>query len=51
MTFETDPHKVQRIAKRIGEKLTAGASRGIGLLETPKSKGMIQMEEAPRSSG
>lgn len=46
LTFDTDPHKVKKIVKRIGEELMADVSLGVGLLEPPKSQGVIQMEDS-----
>ncbi|MEM7522290.1 MAG: mechanosensitive ion channel domain-containing protein [Pseudomonadota bacterium] len=46
LTFDTDPKKVKKIIKRIGAELMEDELVGDGLLEPPKSQGVIQMEDS-----
>ncbi|MEM7404986.1 MAG: mechanosensitive ion channel family protein [Pseudomonadota bacterium] len=46
LTFDTDPQLVKKIVKRIGAELMEHEEWGRGLLEPPKSQGVIQMEDS-----
>ena len=46
LTFDTDPKKVKKIVKQIGVELMEDELVGEGLLEPPKSQGVIQMEDS-----
>ena len=46
LTFDTDPQQVKKIVKRIGAELMEDELVGGGLLEPPKSQGVIQMEDS-----
>lgn len=46
LTFDTDPQKVKKIIKKIGAECMDDALIGDGLLEPPKSQGVIQMEDS-----
>ena len=46
LTFDTDPKKVKKIIKQIGAELMEDELVGDGLLEPPKSQGVIQMEDS-----
>jgi small-conductance mechanosensitive channel len=46
LTFDTDPQKVKKIVKRIGAELMEDDLLGNGLLEPPKSQGVVQMEDS-----
>ncbi|MEM1161721.1 MAG: mechanosensitive ion channel domain-containing protein, partial [Pseudomonadota bacterium] len=46
LTFDTDPQKVKKIVKRIGAGMMDDDVVGVGLLEPPKSQGVIQMEDS-----
>lgn len=46
LTFDTDPQKVKKIVKRIGAELMEDELVGSGLIEPPKSQGVIQMEDS-----
>jgi len=46
LTFDTDPKKVKKIIKQIGAELMEDELVGEGLLEPPKSQGVIQMEDS-----
>ncbi len=46
LTFDTDPQQVKKIVKRIGAELMEDDLVGGGLLEPPKSQGVIQMEDS-----
>ena len=46
LTFDTDPKKVKKIVKQIGAELMEDELVGEGLLEPPKSQGVIQMEDS-----
>ncbi|MEM6615140.1 MAG: mechanosensitive ion channel domain-containing protein [Pseudomonadota bacterium] len=46
LTFDTDPKMVKRIVKRIGAELMTDELVGGGLLEPPKSQGVVQMEDS-----
>lgn len=46
LTFDTDPKLVKKIVKRIGEELMQDELLGVGLLEAPKSQGVVQMEDS-----
>lgn len=46
LTFDTDPQQVKKIVKRIGAELMEDEIFGDGLLEPPKSQGVIQMEDS-----
>lgn len=46
LTFDTDPQHVKKIIKRIGAELQADELLGKGLIEPPKSQGVIQMEDS-----
>jgi len=46
LTFDTDPQKVKKIIKRIGAEFMENEDLGRGLLEPPKSQGVIQMEDS-----
>ena len=46
LTFDTDPQQVKKIVKRIGAELMEDELVGDGLLEPPKSQGVIQMEDS-----
>ena len=46
LTFDTDPKEVKKIVKRIGVELMEDEELGGGLLEPPKSQGVIQMEDS-----
>lgn len=46
LTFDTDPHMVKKIVKRIGAELMEDELLGDGLLDPPKSQGVIQMEDS-----
>ena len=46
LTFDTDPQQVKKIVKRIGADLMEDEMVGGGLLEPPKSQGVIQMEDS-----
>ena len=46
LTFDTDPQQVKKIIKRIGAEFMEDELVGDGLLEPPKSQGVIQMEDS-----
>lgn len=46
LTFDTDPQMVKKIVKRIGAELMEDEVVGDGLLDPPKSQGVIQMEDS-----
>ncbi|MEM1400452.1 MAG: mechanosensitive ion channel family protein, partial [Pseudomonadota bacterium] len=46
LTFDTDPAQVKKIIKRIGAELQEDETVGAGLLQPPKSQGVIQMEDS-----
>lgn len=46
LTFDTDPQQVKKIIKRIGAEFMEDELLGDGLLEPPKSQGVIQMEDS-----
>jgi small-conductance mechanosensitive channel len=46
LTFDTDPQQVKKIVKRIGAEFMEDEIVGEGLLEPPKSQGVIQMEDS-----
>ena len=46
LTFDTDPQQVKKLVKRIGAELIEDEVFGDGLLEPPKSQGVIQMEDS-----
>ena len=46
LTFDTDPQQVKKIVKRIGAEFMEDELLGDGLLEPPKSQGVIQMEDS-----
>lgn len=46
LTFDTDPLQVKKIIKRIGAAFMEDELLGDGLLEPPKSQGVIQMEDS-----
>ncbi|CTQ53356.1 putative MscS family protein YkuT [Roseibium album] len=46
LTFDTDPQMVKKIVKRIGAELMEDELVGDGLLDPPKSQGVIQMEDS-----
>jgi len=46
LTFDTDPQQVKKIVKRIGAEFMEDELVGDGLLEPPKSQGVIQMEDS-----
>ncbi len=46
LTFDTDPQKVKKIVKTIGAEMMDDETAGDGLLEPPKSQGVIQMEDS-----
>lgn len=46
LTFDTDPQKVKKIIKRIGAELAVDELLGKGLLQPPKSQGVVQMEDS-----
>jgi small-conductance mechanosensitive channel len=46
LTFDTDPQQVKKIIKQIGAEFMSDDSIGVGLLEPPKSQGVIQMEDS-----
>lgn len=46
LTFDTDPQQVKKILKRIGAELMEDEELSEGLLEPPKSQGVIQMEDS-----
>ncbi|MEM1075774.1 MAG: mechanosensitive ion channel family protein [Pseudomonadota bacterium] len=46
LTFDTDPQQVKKIIKRIGAEFMEDELVGNGLLEPPKSQGVIQMEDS-----
>lgn len=46
LTFDTDPTKVKKLIKRIGAEFMENEEIGKGLLEPPKSQGVIQMEDS-----
>ena len=46
LTFDTDPQQVKKIIKRIGAEFMEDDLVGDGLLEPPKSQGVIQMEDS-----
>ncbi|MEM8728710.1 MAG: mechanosensitive ion channel domain-containing protein [Pseudomonadota bacterium] len=46
LTFDTDPQEVKKIVKRIGAEFMEDELVGEGLLEPPKSQGVIQMEDS-----
>ncbi len=46
LTFDTDPQQVKKIVKRIGAEFMEDELVGEGLLEPPKSQGVIQMEDS-----
>lgn len=46
LTFDTDPKQVKKIVKRIGAEMMEDELVGEGLLEPPKSQGVIQMEDS-----
>lgn len=49
LTFDTDPKKVKKIIKQIGAELMEDELVGEGLLEPPKSQGVMQMEDSAMS--
>ncbi|MEL6886219.1 MAG: mechanosensitive ion channel domain-containing protein [Pseudomonadota bacterium] len=46
LTFDTDPQQVKKIIKKIGAEFMQDELVGDGLLEPPKSQGVIQMEDS-----
>lgn len=46
LTFDTDPQKVKKLIKQIGAEFMENEEIGKGLLEPPKSQGVIQMEDS-----
>jgi len=46
LTFDTDPQKVKKLVKSIGADLMEDELLGDGLLDPPKSQGVIQMEDS-----
>ncbi len=46
LTFDTDPQQVKKIIKRIGAEFMEDELVNDGLLEPPKSQGVIQMEDS-----
>lgn len=46
LTFDTDPQQVKKIIKRIGAEFMEDDLVNDGLLEPPKSQGVIQMEDS-----
>ncbi len=46
LTFDTDPQMVKKIVKRIGAELMEDEVVGPGLMQPPKSQGVIQMEDS-----
>jgi len=46
LTFDTDPQQVKKIIKRIGAEFMEDELMGDGLLEPPKSQGVMQMEDS-----
>lgn len=46
LTFDTDPQKVKKIVKRIGAEMMEDETVGAGLMQPPKSQGVIQMEDS-----
>ncbi|MEL6960678.1 MAG: mechanosensitive ion channel domain-containing protein [Pseudomonadota bacterium] len=46
LTFDTDPQKVKKIVKKIGAEFMEDELVNDGLLEPPKSQGVIQMEDS-----
>ncbi|MEO1733612.1 MAG: mechanosensitive ion channel domain-containing protein [Pseudomonadota bacterium] len=46
LTFDTDPQQVKKIIKRIGAEFMEDELVGDGLIEPPKSQGVIQMEDS-----
>lgn len=46
LTFDTDPAQVKKIVKRIGAAMMEDDQIGAGLIEPPKSQGVMQMEDS-----
>ncbi len=46
LTFDTDPQQVKKIVKRIGAEMKEDPEMGAGLMEPPKSQGVIQMDDS-----
>lgn len=46
LTYDTDPQQVKKIIKRIGAEMMADETLAAGLLEPPKSQGVLQMEDS-----
>ncbi|MEM6760461.1 MAG: mechanosensitive ion channel domain-containing protein [Pseudomonadota bacterium] len=46
LTFDTDPQQVKKIVKKIGAEFMEDELVNDGLLEPPKSQGVIQMEDS-----
>lgn len=46
LTFDTDPQKVKKIIKKIGAEFMEDELVNDGLLEPPKSQGVVQMEDS-----
>ena len=46
LTFDTDPQQVKKIIKKIGAEFMEDELVNDGLLEPPKSQGVIQMEDS-----
>ena len=46
LTFDTDPQKVKKIVKSIGQGMAEDPELGPMLLDPPKSQGVLQMEDS-----
>ncbi len=46
LTYDTDPQKVKKIIKQIGQEMAEHPDLGPMLLEPPKSQGVLQMEDS-----
>lgn len=46
LTFDTDPQQVKKIIKKIGAEFMEDDILGAGLIEPPKSQGVVEMEDS-----
>jgi small-conductance mechanosensitive channel len=46
LTYDTDPERVKRIIKRIAAEMAADETLSEGLLDPPKSQGVLQMDDS-----
>ena len=46
LAYDTDPQKVKKIIKQIGEEMTGDPELSPSLLEPPKSQGVLQMDDS-----